>query len=313
MNTFTIILVVIAIIVATLAFIAVRFPRRFVRGLFRPFLETFYRGRVVGLENLPKEGGCLIVSNHVSWIDGILILWLLPRNVRFIVDGGNFKSKLADYFANAFDTILMMGGPKSIAGAIRTARQSLNDGEVVGIFAEGTITRTGQLQAFKPGMTKILQKTHAQIIPVHIEGMWGSLFSFSQGKFFKKWPEKFRRTITLYVGQPLPADTPISVTRTRVQALGSQAQVDHRKEFPVLATRALRSWRRRGKRLQAADTTGVEAGGRTLLIRTLALRRCLRREVFSPDEKYVGVLLPPSVGAVAVNVALAADRRIRRT
>ncbi|TWU01420.1 AMP-binding protein [Neorhodopirellula pilleata] len=310
MNTFITIAVIIAVTVAILAFVAIRFPRRFVRGLFRPFLELFYRGRTVGLENLPAEGGCLLVSNHVSWIDGILILWLLPRNVRFVVDGGNFKSKLADYLASAFDTILMMGGPKSIAGAIRSARDGLNNGEIVGIFAEGTITRTGQLQAFKPGMTKILQKTNAQVVPVHIEGMWGSIFSFSGGKFFKKWPEKFRRTITLYIGEPLPADAPLSLVRTRVQALGSQAQVDNRNEFPVLASRALRAWRRRGKRLQAADTTGVEAGGRTLLIRTLALRRCMRREVFADDEKYVGVLLPPSVGAVAVNVALAADRRI---
>lgn len=313
MNTLSIIWVVIVVIVAIiafLAFIAIRYPRRFVRAMFRPILETLYRGRTVGLEKLPSEGGCLLVSNHVSWIDGILILWLLPRNVRFVVDGGNFTSKLADYLSSAFDTILMMGGPKSIAGAIRSARDGLNHGDIIGIFAEGTITRTGQLQAFKPGMTKILQKTNARVVPIHIEGMWGSIFSCSGGKFFKKWPKKFRRTITLYIGDPLPADTPISLVRTRVQALGSQAQVDHRNEFPVLASRALRAWRRRGKRLQAADTTGVEAGGRTLLIRTLALRRCLRREVFADDEKYVGVLLPPSVGAVAVNVALAADRRI---
>lgn len=310
MNTLTTLLLILAIVAVALVFIAIRSPRTFVRGVVRPILATFYRGRTVGLENLPAEGGCLVVSNHVSWLDGILILWLLPRNVRFIVDGGNFNSKLANYLADAFDTILMMGGPKSIAGAIRSARKGLNDGDVVGIFAEGTITRTGQLQAFKPGMTKILQKTDAHIVPVHLEGMWGSIFSFSKGVFFKKWPEKFRRTITLYVGEPLPADAPISLVRTRVQSLGSQSQVDNRSEFPVLATRALRAWRRRGKRLQAADTTGVEAGGRTLLIRTLALRRCLRREVFADDEQYVGVLLPPSVGAVAVNVALAADKRI---
>ena len=252
----------------------------------------------------------LLVSNHVSWIDGILILWLLPRNVRFVVDGGNFNSRLAKYLSGAFDTILMMGGPKAIGRAIRDAREGLNSNDVVGIFAEGTITRTGQLQAFKPGMTKILQKTTAQVVPVYLEGIWGSIFSFSEGRFFKKWPKQFRRTITLYVGEPLPPETPISTIRTRVQALGSQAQIDNRRQFPVLARRVLRAWRRRGSRLQAADTLGVEAGGRTLLIRTLALRRCLRREVFTDDEKFVGVLLPPSVGAVAVNVALAADRRI---
>lgn len=293
-----------------IGFIAWKYPRRFVRAVFRPLLEIFYRGRTVGAENLPAEGGVMVVSNHVSWIDGILILWLLPRNVRFVVDGGNFHSPLAKYLSGAFDTILMMGGPKAIGRALRDARQGLNDGEVIGIFAEGTITRTGQLQAFKPGMTKILQKATAQVVPVYIEGIWGSIFSFSGGRFFKKWPTQFPRTITLYVGEPLPPETPISTIRARVQALGSQAQIENRHQFPVLAQRVLRGWRRRGKRLQAADSLGVEAGGRQLLIRTLALRRCLRREVFASDEKFVGVLLPPSVGAVAVNVALAADQRV---
>lgn len=310
LNTLITILIIVAVVFAVLSFVAWKFPRPFVRGIFRPLLEIFYRGRTVGLENLPTEGGVMVVSNHVSWIDGILILWLLPRNVRFVVDGNNFNSRLAKYLSGAFDTILMMGGPKAIGRALRSAREGLNDGDVVGIFAEGTITRTGQLQGFKPGMTKILQKTHAQVVPVYIEGIWGSIFSFSGGRFFKKWPTQFRRTITLYVGEPLPPETPISTIRTRVQSLGSQAQIDNRGQFPVLARRVLQCWRRRGKRLQAADSLGIEASGRALLIRTLALRRCLRREVFSADEKFVGVLLPPSVGAVAVNVALAADRRI---
>ncbi|MFG0291108.1 MAG: AMP-binding protein [Rhodopirellula sp. JB044] len=310
LSPLTITLLIIAVIVAICVFLAYQHPRLFVRGIFRPILGTLYRGRTVGLENLPKEGGVMVVSNHVSWIDGILILWLLPRNVRFVVDGGNFKSRLGDYLGRAFDTIYMMGGPKAIGRALRTAREGLNNGDVIGIFAEGTITRTGQVQAFRPGMTKILQKTDAQVVPVYLEGLWGSIFSFSGGRFFKKWPNKIRRTVTLYIGEPLPPDTPISTIRTRVQALGSQAQIDNRREFPVLARRVLKQWRRRGKRLQAADSLGIEAGGRTLLIRTLALRRCLRREVFTDDEQFVGVLLPPSVGAVAVNVALAADRRV---
>ncbi|MCR9211785.1 MAG: AMP-binding protein, partial [bacterium] len=310
MDTYLIILIVLVALLAIAIALAVWKPRLFVRCLFRPVLEILYRKRVVGLEKFPTEGGCLLVSNHTSWIDGILILWALPRNVRFVVDGGNFTSKIGDYLGRAFDTIFMMGGPKSIGRAIRDARDGLNNGDVVGIFPEGTITRTGQLQAFRPGMSKILKNTDAKIVPVHLEGMWGSIFSFSGGKYFWKWPDKFRRTITVYVGDPLPADAPISAVRGKVQALGSQAQIDHRREFPVLARQVLRVWRRRGKRLQAADTLGTEVGGRKLLINTLALRRCLHREVFAKDEQFVGILLPPSVGAVAVNVALAADRRV---
>ncbi|TWT49143.1 Bifunctional protein Aas [Rubripirellula amarantea] len=304
------ILAIIAIALVGLIVLAVVSPRRFVRLPFKIVLSILYRKRVVGLENLPREGGCVVASNHVSWIDGILILWMLPRNVRFVVDGANFVSPLGKYLGDAFDTIFMMSGPKSIMAAIRTAREGLNNGDVIGIFPEGTLTRTGQLQAFKPGLSKIMQKTDAVIVPVWMEGMWGSIFSFSGGKFFFKWPKKFRRTLTLYIDKPVPGDTPLELVRSRVHALGAKATIDVRREFPILPRRIIRVWRARGSELQVADSMGNEVSGRDMLIRVLALRRMLRREVFASDEQFVGVLLPPSVAGVAVNVALAMDRRV---
>ncbi|MCO8120719.1 AMP-binding protein [Stieleria sp. TO1_6] len=289
---------------------AVLLPRLFVRAIFRPFLSILYRKQVIGLENLPSQGGYLVVSNHVSWIDGILILWMLPRNVRFVVDGSNFGSGLAKWLAAAFDTILMLANPKSIARALIAAREGLKAGDVIGIFPEGTITRTGQLQAFKPGMRKIMQGNDAPVVPVYLDGMWGSLFSFSGGKFFFKWPEKFRRKLTLFVGKPLPNQTPIDLVRSQVQQLQARAAVEHRQEFPRLASSVIRAWRHRGGRLQIADSMGSEVSGRQALTRALALRRVLSREVFARDEKNIGVLLPPSAGGVITNVALALDRRV---
>ena len=297
-------LIVVAVVVAIVS------PRLFVRGLVRPCLEVLYRKQIYNPENLPSEGGYVIVSNHISWIDGILLLWLMPRNVRFVVDGANFNGRIATYLAKAFDTILMMSNPKSIGRALKTARQGLIDGDVIGIFPEGTLSRTGQLQAFKPGVKKILKGTDAPVVPVWVEGMWGSIFSFSGGKFFFKWPDKFRRKLHCYIGQPMPGDTPIEVMRSNLQDLCAQATIENRNDYPVLASRVLRVWKKAGKRLQAADSTGVELTGRQILMRTLAVRRTLRREVFADDEKYVGVLLPPSAGAVSINVALAADQRI---
>ncbi|QDT05261.1 Bifunctional protein Aas [Rubripirellula lacrimiformis] len=310
MNGWQIALAVLAAVLVALLVMAIVSPRRFVRLPFRILLPILYRKRVIGLDNLPREGGCVVISNHLSWIDGILILWMLPRNVRFVVDGGNFTHPIAKYLGDAFDTIFMTGNPKSIGRALRAGRKALNDGDVVGIFPEGTLSRTGQLQAFKAGVTKILKGTEAPIVPMWMEGMWGSIFSFSGGKFFFKWPKQFRRTLTLYIGEPLPTKTPLEIARTRVQSLGARANIDQRKHYPILAKRMIRVWRRRGSELQAADSLGTEASGRDMLIRTLALRRTLAREVFSKDEQYVGVLLPPSVGGVVVNVALAMDRRI---
>ena len=181
---------------------------------------------------------------------------------------------------------------------------------MIGIFPEGTLTRTGQLQTFKPGYQKMLKGTDGCILPIYLEGMWGSIFSHSGGKLFFKWPDKLRRKLTLHIGKPIEADTPVSHVRSKVLALGADATIHNRREFPILAKRIIRVWRKRWKSLQAADSLGQQASGRSMLMKVFALRRVLRREVLAPDEEYVGVLLPPSVGGVAVNVALAIDRRV---
>ncbi|MCD0458750.1 AMP-binding protein [Roseiconus lacunae] len=285
-------------------------PRMFVRALIRPLLTVLYRKRVVGLENLPREGGYLIVSNHVSWIDGVVLLWMLPRNVRFVVDGGNFGTSFAKWLAAAFDTILMLANPKSIARALKTAREGLKAGDVIGIFPEGTLTRTGQIQGFKAGFRKILQNNDAPIVPIYLEGMWGSIFSFSGGKFFLKWPDKFRRRLTVYIGKPLPNDTSTEKVRSQVCQLAARSQVENREEFTLVTKQLIKAWRRRGSGLQIADSMGIELKGREALTRALALRRMLAREVLSKNETNVGILLPPSAGGVLVNVALAMDRRV---
>ncbi|TWU20411.1 Bifunctional protein Aas [Novipirellula galeiformis] len=303
-------LLVVVVLAIGVLLLAIFSPRRFVRGFMRPLLGLLYRKQVIGLEHLPRDRGYVICSNHVSWIDGILLLWMLPKNVRFIVDGANFNTRIGSYLGKAFDTILMYSGPKSIGRALKTAREGLNHGEVIGIFPEGTITRTGQLQAFKPGVQKILKGTDAAIMPVWLEGMWGSIFSFSGGKFFFKRPTQLRRTITLYIGEPLPADAPLELVRSNVQSLGSRAAMEHRHRYPTLARRVIRVWRKKGSQIQCADSMGTEVSGRDLLIRVLALRRVLRREILGRDESTVAVLLPPSVAGVATNVALAMDRRV---
>lgn len=281
-----------------------------IRAIFRPLLALAYSKRVIGLENLPRNGGCFIVSNHVSWIDGILILWMLPRNVRFIVDGDNFQGGFLGRVAGAFDTILMSRSPKSIARALQQGREAVEAGDLVGLFPEGTLTRDGMFQGFRPGLNKLLKDKSGPVVPVWLHGMWGSVFSFHGGKFFWKRPSFKRRKLTLMIGQPLSPETPLTLIRTRVAEMGAQAMEKQQSEQMVLPRRILRSWKKAGGRLKAADSSGVEVSGKQLLLRTLLLRRVLRREYLDEEDRFVGVLLPPSVGAVATNVALSFDGRV---
>jgi len=301
--------VLVVVIVAAVLLAALN-RRLFVRMIFRPLLTVLYRKRVVGLENFPRSGGVVVLSNHVSWIDGILILWMLPRNVRFVVDGANFGGGALQWIAGAFDTILMLANPKSIGRALKTAREALHAGEVVGIFPEGTLSRTGHVLGFKPGVGKIIKGTDAVMVPIYLDGMWGSIFSFSGGRFFRKFPWPLRRQLTLYIDQPLPAGTPLDRVRSRVLHLSAVAAMERREQYPILSRQIIRIWRQDASRLKAADSSGAELTGRSMLLRSLALRRMLRREVLGRDDSPVGILLPPAVASVVTNVALALDRRV---
>ncbi|MEZ6090272.1 MAG: AMP-binding protein [Pirellulaceae bacterium] len=281
-----------------------------VRLYFRVLFALRYRKRVVGLENLPTEGGYLLCSNHVSWLDGSLMLWFIPRPVHFIVDAGNFKGRFMHSLSQVFGSILMHPNPKSIARALKAGRDGLNEGKVIGLFPEGGISRNGQLQAFKPGLQKILKGTEAPIVPVYLDGMWGSIFSNSGGKFLWKLPQFSRRHLTLYIGKPLPTESPVEAVREKVQQLSAVALRQSAQREPVLTRRLIRTLKARGRRMKSADSTGAEIGGKNLLTRILALRRTLRRTVFETDEVNIGILLPPSVPALAVNFAIALDRRV---
>jgi acyl-[acyl-carrier-protein]-phospholipid O-acyltransferase / long-chain-fatty-acid--[acyl-carrier-protein] ligase len=97
------------------------------------------------------------------------------------------------------------------------------NGDLVCIFPEGGITRSGQLQAFKPGMMKILEGADAPVVPVYLDGLWGSIFSFDRGKFFWKWPRRWPYTVSIYFGPPITKPEDVYQVRRVVQDLGANA------------------------------------------------------------------------------------------
>ncbi|MFM7843761.1 MAG: acyl-[ACP]--phospholipid O-acyltransferase [Planctomycetota bacterium] len=273
--------------------------------------KTVYRIHVHGLQNLPASGPALLTPNHISWLDGFLLILTSPRPVRPIAWTGPMGSPWTKRLANLFGTIpIDPGKPKSIVAALRTAREALLNGEVVVIFPEGGISRTGMMQAFRPGMLKILEGTNAPVIPVYLGGLWGSIFSFSEGKFFWKKPQQWPYRIDVYYGERMEATEDVHQVRTAVQQLGSHATNQRIKNSMSLTSSLIRRCKARGSRSKVADSLGTDLSGSELLLRTLILRRLLRRKVLKENEEYVGVLLPPSAGGVIVNAALALDRRV---
>lgn len=167
--------------------------------------KVFYRVRVEGSDNIPKEGGALIVSNHVSWADAVLLYLNSPRPLRMIGYGPyvqkGFMARLSRWFSVI--PINPGAGRRSIVTSIETAREAVHAGDIVCIFPEGGLTRSGQMLDFKPGAASIVRGTGRPIIPIYLEGMWGSIFSYWGGRFFWKIPRKIPYRLTIRIGEPI--------------------------------------------------------------------------------------------------------------
>lgn len=269
-----------------------------------------YRIRLYGDEKLPETGGALIVSNHVSWLDAILILMISPRPVRMLAWSGNFEKGFMSWLAKVWGIILIPSRPKAMVKALRTAQEALTNGDLVCIFPEGGITRSNQIQGFKPGMLRIIENTGAPVIPLYLDELWGSVFSYEGGKFFWKVPKRWPYPISIFVGDPIEHPEDVNAVRRAVQDLGALA-LESRKERTIVPARSfIRRCQEAGGKLKIADSTGTEFSGRMLLLRTLVARRLFKRHVLADNEKNVGVLMPPSAAGAVVNAALALDRRV---
>jgi acyl-[acyl-carrier-protein]-phospholipid O-acyltransferase/long-chain-fatty-acid--[acyl-carrier-protein] ligase len=285
-------------------------PQSLLRFLAWLGCHTIYRVNVVGREHLPARGGAVITPNHVSYADPVLLFLTSSRPVRMVGWSGNFENRWMLWVAKLFGVILVNPSkPKMIVTALREARQAVLDGELVCIFPEGGISRTGQLLAFKAGLMKILDGTNAPLIPAFLDGLWGSIFSFERGKFFWKWPKRIPYPVSLHFGQPLQNPNDLDEIQRAVSQLGAQAVQQRTDQLMLLPRQFLRVCKKRLFRSKVADSTGSDLTGGQLLMRTLILRRMLNRLVLQPQEKCVGVLLPPSAGGFVVNMAITIDRR----
>ena len=209
-----------------------------------------------------------------------------------------------------FGAILIAPRPKAIVAALNTARKALEDGELVCIFPEGGITRTGQMQAFKPGLMKVLDGVDVPVVPVYLDELWGSIFSFEDGKFFWKWPKRWRYPISIHFGRPVADPDDVYQVRRAVQDLGTKAVEQRTRRKGGLGGSFIRTCKRRKRGSKIADSVGNELSGGAMLMRTLILRRLLLRHALGEDEQFVGLLLPPSVAGVLANVAVTLARRV---
>ncbi|WP_232313252.1 MFS transporter [Enterovibrio coralii] len=166
--------------------------------------HTFYRVQHKNLHNIPEKGGALIVCNHVSYVDALLLAGACPRPIRFVMDEDYFNLPLLNYFFRASRAIPIKLTSGSIRHALTSVKAQLEAGEVVCIFPEGQLTYDGEMAPFKRGIDLIIRQTPVPVVPMALQGLWGSYFSREGGRALLKLPRRFWSKIVVSAGTQIP-------------------------------------------------------------------------------------------------------------
>ncbi|MBB5443481.1 MULTISPECIES: MFS transporter [unclassified Paraburkholderia] len=201
------------------------FLLRFIAWLL---VHTFYRIRLVHAERIPEQGAAVLVCNHVSFVDAIVIMAESPRPIRFVMDHRIFRSPFVGWLFRHAKAIPIASAHQDaalLARAYDQCAQALADGELVCIFPEGKLTRTGELNPFRHGVAEIVRRTPAPVIPMALRGLWGSVFSRAVDA---TWPRPISKGVmsrlSLAVGEPIdPAlATPETLQRIVTELRGAR-------------------------------------------------------------------------------------------
>jgi acyl-[acyl-carrier-protein]-phospholipid O-acyltransferase/long-chain-fatty-acid--[acyl-carrier-protein] ligase len=208
-------------------------PQSLVRFLIARLMSTHYRLDVIGLKNMPAQGGVLMLGNHISWIDWAMVQMASPRPVRFVMERVIYERWYLRWFLDFFGVVPISGGRSR--EAIETVSRLLDEGEVVCVFPEGTISRNGQLSEFKRGFERSARAAGTGVIlPFYLRGLWGSRFSFASEKLKTNRREGRTRDVLVAFGQPMPREASAEQVKQAVFELSVTSWQTHVATLPSL-------------------------------------------------------------------------------
>ncbi len=262
--------------------------------------RVIYRVTATGREDLPKEG-FLLLPNHITWVDAIVLQLACPRPIRFIIDATYYHHRFLNPFLRLAGCIPITS--RRAKDAMRGAAEKLRAGEIVCLFPEGQLSRSGSLLRLRRGYEIIARQADAPIVPVWLDQLWGSIFSFQGGRFFTKWPRRIPFPVSVAFGRAIPADAAdIATVREELLKLGEACYSVRPVLNGHLAYACLRGLKRGPFRTAIID--GLDhstlASGKLLGV-AIALARQLRTRC---PEQRIGIVLPPGKGGVVANVAV---------
>ena len=274
-------------------------PQSLVRFVIARIMATRYRLRVIGLKNLPAQGGVLLLGNHISWVDWAMVQMASPRPVRFVMEREIYERWYLRHFLDFFGVVPISRG--SSRQAIKTVSELLDQGEVVCLFPEGTISKNGQLSEFKRGFELAARGAGTGVIvPFYMRGLWGSRYSYASAKLKEDRDEGRARDVVVAFGAPLPRESSAERVKQAVFELSVSSWQTYVADLETLPRAWMGSAKRNLGRIAVTDSTGSRLTNRRLIAAVLLFTRRVR--ALAP-ESAVGILLPASSAAAIANLA----------
>jgi acyl-[acyl-carrier-protein]-phospholipid O-acyltransferase / long-chain-fatty-acid--[acyl-carrier-protein] ligase len=269
--------------------------------------RLLYRVRAIGVSNLP-EGGAVVIANHLSYVDAVVLQLACPRPLRFVAYRGPGTGRLLNWIFGRAGVIEV--SPDMAAQWLRKTVRALRLGELVCVFPEGGISRTGQLMAIRKGFEVMARRAGVPVVPAAIDGLWGSVFSFAGNRYLWKSPRLLPTPVCVAFGVPIPPGQASGATARKALAeLGTEAFGERPLLRRHLGREVVRALARRPHSIALVDRTGgrrlLTAG--QLIAAAAVLSRRLRATV---PERRVGIVLPPGAGAVIANLAVVCAGKI---
>ena len=279
----------------------VKLPQSLVRFVVGWVFTRRYRVQVQGLKNLPEQGGVLLLGNHISWIDWALLQIASPRAVRFVMAKDIYAKKPLTWIFKLFGVVPIQSGVSS-RDSLNTVAQALNNGDVVCLFPEGTLTRTGHLAEFKKGFERACKDVNDDvvIVPFYLHGIWGSQFSRSSDKLKNQSGKGFKRDILVAFGEPQQPTLTAADVKQKVFELSVDAWSNYASTLPNLAHGWINSAKAHSSKVLISDPiSGALSGFKALTGSVLFAKRIKRLS----DKKRLGILLPTSAAGMLTNLA----------
>ena len=272
----------------------------------RLLVRCFYRVTALGTDNLPK-GGFLLLPNHITWVDAMVLQLASPRPIRYIIDQEFYRKPILHPFLRLLRCIPI--DTRHSHSAIRAATEKIAEGEIVCLFPEGQLERAGTLLRLRRGYELIARHANAPVVPVWLDQLWGSIFSFQGGRFFTKLPKRIPYPVTIAFGKPLKAEAAdIATVREELLKLGEFCFSQRPSLNRHLAEPCVRGLKKSPFATAVVDGLDHSALSRSKLLgAAVALSRYLGKEF--PDER-IAIVLPASKGSMVANLAVTLANRV---